>query len=206
MTNTRFLRWTGLALACGGALTFLLNASLTPLLPRGGSFVETARSSVFLWRQSAAALAVALLLFGSVGLYLRQAERAGRFGAIAFAAAFLGSALVLATEWTQIFDVRDLAFRAPDTLRALEAGRGPHLSDIGALIALGIFTLGWIALAVSTLRAGLLSRRAATLVIVGFFAIPLLGAAGLWGAVAGNAILGSGWCWLGWEVFATSDH
>ena len=52
-------------------------------------------------------------MFGSVGLYLRQAERAGRFGAVAFAVALLGSALVLATEWVQLFDIRDLALRAP---------------------------------------------------------------------------------------------
>ena len=204
MPNRAFLRWTGVALASGGVLTFLINAGLTPFVPRGVPFAEVAASSVFLWRQSAAALAAALLLFGSVGLYLHQAERAHRFGALAFVMAFLGSALLLATEWTQVFDIRDFALRAPEALNVVNAGHGhgPSLSDLGALIALGMFTIGWIALAISTLRRRTLSRWAAGLVIAGFFSIPLLSAAlpGLWGAIVGNGILGAGWLWLGYDL------
>jgi hypothetical protein len=200
--NSAFLRWTGAALAAGGALTLLINAALTPALPSHVSFAKTAASSVFLWRQGASALAAALLLLGSVGVHLRQAERAGRFGAIAFTVAFLGSALLLANEWGEVFLVRGLALRAPDALRALETGHGPSLYDLGALIALGTFTIGWVALAASALRAGVHSRRAAGLVIAGLLAIPLLGAAlpGVWGAIIGNGILASGWLWLGYDL------
>jgi hypothetical protein len=196
------VRWSGRALAAGGALTFLINAGLTPFLPRGTPFVETAASVVFLWRQSLSAAAGVLILFGAVGLYLRQRGRAGRFGGVAFALAFLGSALLVAHEWTEVFLVRDLALRAPDALRSLEAPGRPGLYDIGAMTALGTFTAGWIALAVSTLRVTPSSRRGAWLVIAGFFAIPLLGAAlpGAWGIVAGNAVLGAGWILLGADL------
>ena len=200
--NPAFTRWTGVALASGGALTLIINAVLTPLLPRHIPFATTATSSVFLWRQGASAVAVALLLFVSVGLYLRHAERAGPFGAFAFAVAFLGSALVLGTEWNEVFLVRDLALRAPDALRTLDTGARPSLYDLGAMIPIGMFTVGWVALAAVTLRTDRASRRAAGLVIAGFFSIPILSAAlpGVWGAVLGNGILGSGWFWLGHDL------
>jgi len=205
MQNRTFFRLTGASLAAGGLATILVNAFLTPLLPRSVPFVVKAASTIFLLRQSASGVAAVLLLFGCVGLYLRQSARLGRFGAIAFPLAFLGTALLLATEWNEIFTVRDLAARAPQALETLEKGPGPTLYDLGAIIAITIFTGGWIALAVSTLRAGMLSRPSAVLVLVGFFAIPILGAAlpGRWGAMIGNAVLGSCWIGLGWDLHRT---
>lgn len=200
-------RWTGAALVCGGALTILVNAILTPLLPAHVPFAASASSWVFLWRQGASAVAAACLMFGAVGVHLAQVERSGRLGAATFALALLGSALLLATEWNEVFVITDLARRAPGALNALEAGGGMHRGDVGAMIAFGAFTLGWIGLAIATVRAHVLPRRAAWLVILGLFVIPALGAAfGRWGAVAGNAVLGAGWCWLGWSASRTSAH
>jgi hypothetical protein len=202
MTNPSFFRWTGAALIGGGLLTIIVNAGITPFLPQGVPFAETAASQAFLWRQGVSAIAAALLLFGCAGLYLRQAGGTGTFGGISFAVALLGTALVLATEWTQLFDIRDLALRAPATLTALDAAPGLSLSDLGAMIALASFTLGWIALAAATFRARILTRWAAALVIAGFFAIPILQAASHshWGAIAGNIILSAGWIRLGADV------
>jgi hypothetical protein len=200
----QLLRWTGASLALGGALTVLINAGFTPFLRPGQDFVQTVTSPLFLWRQSSSAVAAACLLFGSIGLYLADSER-GRFGTFAFVAACLGSALLLETEWVQVFDIRDLAFTAPATLRALNARHGPTLSDAGALASLGLFTIGWIALAASTLRSRLLSRRGAVLVIAGFFAIPMLQPIlGLWGAVIGDVVLGTGFILLGRSIRAAA--
>lgn len=129
MPNRVFLRWTGAALAAGGALTFLINACLTPLLPRAVSFAETVASPIFPWRAGMAAAAAALLMFGSVGLYLRQAERAGRFGAVAFAVALLGSALVLATEW--LFDQLQLGSRGGNAVPGFLLERVQHVDGAG---------------------------------------------------------------------------
>ena len=195
------LRWMGASLLMGGALTIAINVGFTPFLRGGQDFVQTVTSPLFLWRQSSSAIAAAFLLFGSIGLYLADPSERGGFRTFAFAGACLGCALLLATEWTQIFDIRDLALTAPETLRALNARHGPTLSDMGAMASFGVFTLGWIALAASTLRSRLLSRRAAGLVIAGFFLIPMLQAVlGLWGGVAGNAVLGTGFILLGHSV------
>jgi hypothetical protein len=199
-----YWRWSGIALAAGGAATFLINALLTPFLQFDASYATTAASTVFLWRQSLSALAVALLLFGSVGLYLRHADRFGRFGAAAFVPAFLGSAMLLANEWCQVFLVRDLALRAPEALETLEAAKGMSLYDAGAVIAFIVFTLGWILFSISMLLSRRYARRGPILVIAGFVVTPVLAAAlpGAWGAIIGNAVLGAGWVVLGRELFA----
>lgn len=197
-TPASFIRRSGLALIGAGALVVIVNVALTPLLPRGGSFADTASSTAFVWRQSLSAIAAILLMFGSIGVYLCQIGRAGRFAATAFAMALMGSALLLATEWTQIFEVRDLAIRAPDTLNRLDA-EGIALDDVGALIAFSVLTVGWIALAAVSRRSGLFPRHAPTLVIAGFFATPFLSAVlpPLVAGAIGNTVLGCGWIWMG---------
>jgi hypothetical protein len=195
-------RWTGAALACGGALTLLLNACLTPFMPHAEPFVQTAASGIFLWRESLSGLAAALLLVGATGLYWSQADRAGWFGAVAFTMALLGTALLLAWEWVDLFILRDLALRAPSTLQMLESTKGPSLYEFGALIPLGLFTLGWIALATSTVRAEPSLRRGAGLLIAGFVATPVLGASlgPLVGGILGSGLMGLGWISLGMGV------
>lgn len=203
MTPKSFFRASGCALCLGGALTFLLNAVLTPLFPKGVSFAMVVISPVFLGREISAAFAAMFLLFASVGLYLRQAKKASWFGALAFALAFVGSALLVGIEWNQIFDTRDLALRAPATLNALNAVHGMSLTNLGALMVYSTFTIGWIAFAAWTMHVGILPRAAATLVIAGFCLIPLLKMTlpGLWGPILGNGVLGAGWFWLGMSVF-----
>src|SRR4030095_11402985 len=143
MQRSAFVRWTGAALAAGGTLEALLNLALTPRMVNGAPFRQTASSAVFLWRQSLSALAVGLLLFGCIGLYLSQEQRDRWFGAVAFVATFVGSTLVVAWEWVDIFVLRELALRAPDALAALEDAKGINLYDLGAMIPISLYALGW---------------------------------------------------------------
>ncbi|MFI4920773.1 MAG: hypothetical protein ACHQAZ_03925 [Gammaproteobacteria bacterium] len=199
MPQPAFLRWTGIALMGGGLLTILINVGMTPFLPQHASLEVTAASSIFPWRQGASGVAVILTLLGSVGLYAWQAEKAGKFGAAAFVVAFTGTALALCIEWTETFLVRDLAATAPEALHALDTRHGLGLYDLGALISLGIFALGWIMLAASTLRLGL-ARWGAWILIAGFFLNPILGGithGNLVALIVGACIPGIGWLLLG---------
>ncbi|HEY6325184.1 MAG TPA: hypothetical protein VIW73_01530 [Candidatus Cybelea sp.] len=210
MNTSSMDRFAGLALICAGVLEVVLNSVLTPLLPHGVPFAQTVASTVFAWRQSLASVCAILLQFGTVGLYLRQSEKAGKLGAVAFALAFCGSALLLCMEWAQLFDIRDFARRSPDTLNALNAAHGLSLSDIGGLAVLGTFTLGWLALAAVTIWTRIPSRMAASMVLIGFFLILILRPIlpGLLGPIIGNVVLGGGWAGLGvalWRDRATAQ-
>jgi hypothetical protein len=189
-----------------GILTFLINAGLTPLLQHDAPYAETASSSVFLWRQALSALTVLLLLFGASGLYMLRADHLGFFGAAAFALTFVGTALVFALEWSQVFVVHGLALEAPDLLQALASAEGSNLFDLGAMIAFLVFTLGWIAFGVSMLTTRAYARRGPAFMIAGFFAIAILGAVlQVWGQVLGNAVLALGWILLGRELLVGSE-
>lgn len=202
MLHSTFLRGCGFALIGAGVLTILINLSLTPFLPQHAALADAAASAVFPWRQGASAIAVLLLLFGCVGFYEWQADKAGWFGTAAFVVAFSGTAMTLCVEWAETFLVRDLAFTAPDALRALDARHSMGLYDIGSLIALGTFAIGWIMLAASTLRTGR-ARWGAWILIAGFFLIPLLGAlthGAMLALIVGACLPGVGWLMLGYEL------
>ncbi len=203
--TARLRRWSSVALGGGGIVTIVLNVAFTPFMTPGAPFAEAAASTLYLWRQSASALAAGLLLFGSIGLYLRLSGRTGIPGAAAFVVAFFGTALLLAWEWVDVFVLRPLAFRAPAALQTLEEAPGIDLYDLGALIPVSTFALGWLALAVVTLRSGLFPRRAPQLVIAGFFLAPLLTPVlGLWAPAAGSVVLGAGWLWLARDLYRDS--
>lgn len=192
----------GLVVLAGGVLMVVVNAGLTPLLPIDAPFADFAASGVFAWRQSLAVVAALLLCLGSVPLYLGQVERTGKAGAIAFLLAFAGSAILVAHEWNQVFFVRDLALRLPDSLEALEDAPGMTLFDVSALVAVSGFALGWLAFAGSMLACRLYARTGPMLLIGGFFLVPILGAAlpQPWGQVPGTLVLGAGWIVLGLQL------
>ena len=196
------LSWSGIAVVSGGVLMIIVNVVFSPLLPLDVSGPEMMASDAFLWRLSLAALAVFLLLVGSPGLFRHQSGRSGRFGTIAFGLAFIGSGLMFAHEWAQVFFLHPLALVAPDALQAMEDVEGLNLYELEAIFAAGTFVIGWIAFSASMLFAGVFARLGPTLVIAGFFAVPLLTVAvpGIWGAIMGTVVLGSGWILLGREL------
>lgn len=184
----------------GGGLAALLNLILTPLLPEDAGSIAVLTSVPFGIRLPLGAASVALTTIGSVGLYLIQAHRL-RFGALAFLLAGVGGLMAFCTECVQFTLVRDLAFQVPDTLERLQDSGALRRYDIGFAIAVATFSVGWLAVAIVTLRAGILNRRGPITFVAGLFLVPILGGlAGVWGAVAGNVVLGAGWALLGLDL------
>ena len=187
MPHRDFLRFAGGALALGGALAALLNLVLSPLLPTEAGSIAVMTSTAIVLRLPLAAASVALVTLGCVGLYLAQAERL-RWGGVAFLVAFLGGLTAFAVESVQFTLVRDLAFEVPGVLERLESSGALARYDLAFAIGAGVFVVGWLAVAIVTLRAG-------------FFLVPILGVLlGVWGAVAGNVVLGGGWVLLGMDL------
>jgi len=200
--NKDFVRWTGLALCVAAVITFGINTLLTPMLPQR-SFPAVAASQVFLVRQSFAAAAALLLIFGIVGLHVSRLGRVSGFGTAAFVVALSGGAGLFSVEWNQLFTIRDFALHAPDALGRIEDAKGLTPFDLGSLIAASTFFLGWLLLAVSLLLSNEYSKLSAGLILAGFIVAPALsamGVSGAWAAAGASAIIGAGWFLLGVQM------
>lgn len=195
-------KWSGIAIAGAGVSLIFVNAVLTPMLPLDVPFTEMMASNAYVWRLSVASLTAFLFLIGSPGLHAYQAGRSGPFGKVTFGLAFMGSALLFAHEWGQVFFVHSIAVAAPDALQAMEDAEGINLYDLEAMIVVSVFALGWIGFAVSMLVTKVFARLGPSLVIAGFFAVPLLTAATsvIVGGALGNAVLGAGFILLGRDL------
>ena len=157
-------------------------------------------SPLFVWRMTAAVAVAGLLLFGSVGLYAHHPRAAHPVIALAFILGFVGSALLFAHEWQELFLTRELAQQFPDAFKRLEDAPGFTPFDWEALIAASGFTLGWIALAVATLLTPAFSKWGGGLVIAGMFAVPASAALMPVGPILASAILGAGYARLGLDL------
>ncbi len=197
---TKLVLFSGSCLVLGGVLVALLNLILTPMLPIDEGSIAVSTSAALGIRLPLAALTVVLTTLGCVGLYLAHADRL-RVGALAFLVAGVGGMMMFFAETVQFTLVRDLAFEVPETWEALESAGALGRYDLAFAIAVATYALGWLAIAVVTLRAGVLGRRGPYVLLAGVLLAPILGGfGGILGAAAGSVILGAGWALLGLDL------
>jgi hypothetical protein len=130
-----------------------------------------------------------LILISLVGLYLRQAKYAGRLGLVAFLIALAGTALMIASDWSEVFIAPILQEVAPDLVET----NTPTLLITGFVINYFTETLGWLLFGIATFRARVLPRPAAILLAAGTL-IPFSGLS--WSFVFWSAAI----IWLGVAV------
>ena len=196
-----YLRGCGFALILGGGLLIFINVLITPSYLasfKQGEAVARA-SGIYLLRISLALVDVALLRFGSTGLYLSQKSASGTFGTAPFFVTFVGTSLLLAIEWSNLFVLRPVAQTSPETLSLLDKS---SLMTAGTASGAGLFMLGWLLLAVSLWRGNLFPQWAAPATIAGIILIPVLGVTplGVIGQVMGNVVFGLGLIGLGYSL------
>lgn len=113
-------------------------------------------------------IAYLLLPLGLIGLYARQSEKAGLLGLIGFILAFVGSAL--SAGLSIYFSVVVIPFLAVRGLDWLDAPNGAIYTSSAFRLAVGpaaaCLLLGLLLFAVATLRAHVLPRLGAWLVIL----------------------------------------
>jgi len=161
MSPARLMRWSGWSLMLGGIAIVGHYLSHPP--------GETAQFTLYpLWEMShwLGGIAWLLVLFGLVGVYLRQSERIGVLGLIGFVLAFAGSALDAGGEVVFGAIMQPvIAGLAPDWLNATSpfyvSALRPALGVINLPLVVGFLLLG-----VVTLRAGVFPRAASGLVIL----------------------------------------
>jgi len=165
MSASDLVRWGALSAVVGGAL--LVVTDLWGLLMEGFGgaqpFSETAQTASFALTGVLSLLAAVLILFGLVGLHLRQSERAGILGVLGFALAFLGTALVVGLSWALLFVAPSVAVEAPEFLDA-EQVAGPL--NAGFILTSLVLAVGWALFAFAALRAGTYPRWVAIVLVV----------------------------------------
>lgn len=199
-----FIRRCGIALVLGGVLLVAINVIISPsylrYLEQGEAVFRT--SFPYLIRLSAALVDAMLLLVGCVGLHLAQKHASGKFGAVAFAVSFVGTSLLVAVEWANLFVLRAVAQTSPE---ALERLGDSVLVTAGFASGAVLFMLGWLLFATSIWRSRVLPAWAAATTAAGLLALPALGATPLGrnGQIIGNVIFGVGLAGLGRALMRT---
>jgi hypothetical protein len=202
--NTRnLIRWAGLAALVAG-ICFVAVGLLHP--PDVLASVTTSRWLII----HSLAIAMSVFgLFGMTGLYARQAEAAGWLGLAGYLLWSLWMTLALIFNFFEAFVLPLLATRAPtfaeSILRVVTRSAGEV--DFGVLAGLWAvsdvtFVIGGLVFGIATLRAGVLSRRAAGMLTVGIAVAPayVLLPHQIESLVA--VPIGMGLAWLGWGLWA----
>jgi hypothetical protein len=132
----------------------------------------------------------ALLVIALVVLYDREARSAGAFGALAFAAAVIGTMFMTGDWWYEAFAVPRLAEVAPDVVDTFVGGR----LIIGGTTSFVLFGIGWIMYGAASTRARVIPRSISiTILVAGLMSGVPIG----FGYLPGGVVHGLAFVWLG---------
>lgn len=154
-------RWVG-PVSVGAAALIVVSQSVN--LGLGLALgAQSANSPVHTLKYALALFALYALLLALTGLYLRQANAAGKLGLAGYLVAFLGTLLIAGDWWFESFIAPQIAAVAPEVMSGAITGS----MAIGAAATFGLFAIGWIVFGIATFRANVFPRPAAGLLIVG---------------------------------------
>jgi hypothetical protein len=207
MSSTRLIRLGGLVALVGFVFVFIMETIFFFALPDNVAESVQARSTEFFVIELLYIIALLIAFLGFVGLYARQAERVGVLGLIGFVMSFFGFVSFFAVEWERTFILPILAQVIPTLLDNPDPN--PTLTqtfDTAQTIGFLLLFVGWLLFGLATLRAAVLPRGAAVLLMVGavlaaFWAVDpfggifeLTGAGVSWGYAA--------FAWMGYRVWS----
>ena len=157
MIIAKLTRWGGIAILVAGVLLIAAEI-LYMFFPDAGSQIMSLPGRIFGTLCMAGAV---LLTAGLIGFYLRQAEAAGTFGLVAFLVALTGSALMICSDWNELFVGPTLS-----QIPGLEESF-PTLLIAGFLMNVGVYILGWVLLGIASFRARVFPRPLAIVLAIG---------------------------------------
>ncbi len=193
MNTSKLIRWSGLFSSLAG----LLYAMAALIHPAG----EDAASILMPSWAPAHAIgtgAAILMLLGFIGLYARQAEKAGKTGLVGFILVIIGSAFLMGEEMQSVVVSPLIAVKAP---QLIEESAGSGVTLVFGLAFLVCFALGFILFGISTMRAGVLPRWSGLALILGVvltFGGQISHGIGIFAA----AILGLGLAGMGYALWS----
>lgn len=206
MKTSSLYRLSGIVLISAAVLTVVSNIAITLLFPNTGPTVPASAVMSPLWSPIwiMGFVGGVLLLFGLVGLYLRQAKLAGIVGVLGFLLTLLG--VLFASIVAGFFFISVLPYLATKGGSAIEDG-----FSMVALFGLGggvLLFLGTILLGISILRAAIFPRLVGIFMLVGGVLSPaaILGlnlVVSLIGSVS-TILLALSFAWIG--MILTRQH
>ena len=194
MSSSNLRRWSGVAASVGGGLFIVLDVAEFLLLGNQ-PYSEAAATGAWILVQGSYFLALVLIGLGLVGLYLHQTRQAGALGLIGFVVAFIGGMMAAGSTWSETFFGAWLAQAAPELLDADPAGA----LIAGVLASYVLFALGWLLFGLASLRAGVLARGAAILLMLGTL---VFAAGGLAGLPFAGVLYGAAVAWMGYALWS----
>ncbi len=204
-TTQKLIRWSAIAWLLS-ALTGIISILLTP-----SDFAENAVLGGW-WTPMHAVLTASYMLFvfGLIGIYVIQANKAGSLGSIGFVLTFFGSliltAQVIVATW--ILPVIASQSNAPKTAYEMLDPSGP-LAAFSSVVQITYVPagIGLILLGIAIMRAGVLPRWAGLLLIIGTLLdlTILIGAPGELIVKLGDAIFDIGKLWIVYALWSYKD-
>jgi hypothetical protein len=198
LSPSSLIRASGLATIVGGVLF-----ALFPLLHPDHS-AEAYASAIWVPVHMMPNVGAILVLFGLVGLLVRQLSRAGLLGIVGFVLAFVGTASFVMGAMIEAFIIPYMGLQNPEIVD------GPPPPGVGeAFLIIGVlFGLGHVVLGIATYRAGVVPRGVGLLMVIGALALLLLERIGgimleldtLW--VVGPVLLGAALVALGYSLWS----
>jgi hypothetical protein len=105
-------------------------------------------------------------LWALIGIYGPQSRATGTFGLWALVVVFLGTALIAANAWAEVFVYPTLVQVAPNVWSGSIMEVSSYLA-LGLTLSFPLFGIGLILFGVATFRARVYPRWAAVLLIIG---------------------------------------
>src|SRR5215831_4993134 len=190
MSSSRLIRLGGLVALVGFVFVFIME------------------TSEFFVIELLYIIALLIAFLGFVALYARQAEQVGVLGLLGFVMSFFGFVSLFAVEWERTLILPILAQVIPNQLDNPDPSWANVTQTFDTVQTIGFLLLfgGWLLFGLATLRAGVLPRGAAVLLMAGavlaaFWAVDpfggvfeLTGTGVSWGYAA--------FAWMGYRVWS----
>ena len=195
----RLVRWAGVANLLAG-VTLIIHALLHPQ----GTSAAATQESLWLPAHVIGYIGFILGMFGIVGLLAGQIGALKSGGVAGFAMAFAGQTITAGIVFFDSFVAPVLGRDAPSLLDT----QGPLFGGpVGIVVIIGglLVTIGYITFGIATMRAGVLPRWGALLVVLGSW-FGLVAAFSHIAFVVGAVIFGIGNVWLGYGLWSAGSR
>jgi len=193
MTTSKAIRLSGLAGMLGGVILVIALSIYFGLRITSSDIATIVVSSAWITSLTLELISYILILLTLVGLYAHQVTKAGTLGFIGFLIAFIGQTLDVGRNYVMAFIAPFLAREAPALLESRGMEMPSPLRE-AVLVTIVFLIIGYVLFGIATLRARILPRGGAILLIIGGVLILI------------KVVFGIALIWLGYALWKSKSN